>query len=146
MVAYWGRPRSLKPGDCDVQPLAASDFKTQGVFKMVSLQYVIGKLSELNTRKGVPVESEIESVITSLCEWKSGLPDVLRLYDADGTRKSYDRYTSELHIHYLTTSIIVQMLSKSRHALWRTSHASVLAATCIAELYEEIHYREDSSY
>ncbi|KAH8422208.1 Transcription factor [Colletotrichum scovillei] len=151
MVACWGRPSSLKLADCDVQPLAASDFVTQGVLTTVSLQFtglmnVIGKLSELNTRKGVPVEAEVESVITSLCEWKSGLPDVLRLYDADGTRRSYHRYTSELHIHYLTAIIIVQMLSKSRHALWRTSHTSVLAATCIAELYEEIHYREDSSH
>ncbi|KXH35429.1 hypothetical protein CSIM01_10188 [Colletotrichum simmondsii] len=150
-VACWGRPSSLKLADCDVQPLAASDFVTQGVLTTVSLQFtglmnVIGKLSELNTRKGVPVEAEVESVITSLCEWKSGLPDVLRLYDADGTRRSYHRYTSELHIHYLTAIVIVQMLSKSRHALWRTSHASVLAATCIAELYEEIHYREDSSH
>ncbi|KAK1474423.1 hypothetical protein CTAM01_15905 [Colletotrichum tamarilloi] len=151
MVACWGRPRSLKLTDCDVQPLAASDFETQGVFTTVSLQFtglmnVIGKLSELNTRKGVPVESEVETVIASLCEWKSGLPDVLRLYDADGTRRTYHRYTSELHIHYLTAIIIVQMLSKSRHAPWRTSHASIIAATHVAELYEEIHYREDASH
>lgn len=151
MVACWGRPRSLKLADCDVQPLAASDFITQGVLTTVSLQFtglmnVIGKLSELNTRKGVSAEAEVESVIRSLCEWKSGLPDVLRLYDADGTRRTYNRYTSELHIHYLTAVITVQMLSKNRHAPWRTSHASILAATCIAELYEEIHYREDSSH
>ncbi|KAK0369220.1 hypothetical protein CLIM01_13417 [Colletotrichum limetticola] len=151
MVACWGRPRSLKLADCDVQPLAASDFITQGVFTTVSLQFtalmnVIGKLSELNTREGVPVESEVETVIASLCEWKSGLPDVLRLYDTDGTRRTYHRYTSELHIHYLTAIIIVQMLSKSRHAPWRTSHASILAATYVAELYEEIHYREDASH
>ncbi|KAK1488450.1 hypothetical protein CABS01_02080 [Colletotrichum abscissum] len=151
MVACWGRPRSLKLTDCDVQPLAASDFKTQGVFTTVSLQFtglmnVIGKLSELNTRKGVPVESEVETVIASLCEWKSGLPDVLRLYDADGTRRTYHRYTSELHIHYLTAIIILQMLSKSRHAPWRTSHASIIAATHVAELYEENHYREDASH
>ncbi|KAK1517724.1 uncharacterized protein CCOS01_11981 [Colletotrichum costaricense] len=151
MVACWGRPRSLKLADCDVQPLAASDFITQGVFTTVSLQFtglmnVIGKLSELNTRKGVPVESEVETVIASLCEWKSGLPDVLRLYYTDGTRRTYHRYTSELHIHYSTAIIMVQMLSKSRHAPWRTSHASVLAATYVAELYEEIHYREDASH
>ncbi|UQC86550.1 uncharacterized protein CLUP02_12052 [Colletotrichum lupini] len=151
MVACWGRPRSLKLADCDVQPLAASDFITQGVFTKVSLQFtglmnVIGKLSELNTRKGVPVESEVETVIASLCEWKSSLPDVLRLYYTDGTRRTYHRYTSELHIHYSTAVIMVQMLSKSRHAPWRTSHASVLAATYVAELYEEIHYREDASH
>ncbi|KAK1450057.1 hypothetical protein CMEL01_07393 [Colletotrichum melonis] len=151
MVACWGRPRSLKLADCDVQPLAASDFITQGVFTTVSLQFtglmnVIGKLSELNTRNGVPVESEVETVIASLCEWKSGLPDVLRLYYTDGTRRTYHRYTSELHIHYSTAIIMVQMLSKSRHAPWRTSHASVLAATYVAELYEEIHYREDASH
>ncbi|KAK1689326.1 hypothetical protein BDP55DRAFT_546095 [Colletotrichum godetiae] len=149
MVACWGRPRSLKLDDCDVQPLSASDFTTQGLSVLISLHFTglmnsVSMVSELNTKKGMPSDFEVESVITSLCTWQGGLPDELRLYDANGTRKDFHRYTSELHIHYLTSVIVIQMPSKDRHSPWRTSSASILAATRIAELYEEIHCREES--
>ncbi|KXH53925.1 hypothetical protein CSAL01_04024 [Colletotrichum salicis] len=149
MVACWGGPRSLKLDECDVQPLSASDFTAQSTSVLVSLHFTglmnaVSMVSELNTKKVVPSESEVESVIASLGAWQGDLPDELRLYDTNGTRKSFHRYTSELHIHYLTSIIVVQMLSKDRHSPWRTSSASILAATRIAELYGEIHCRKES--
>ncbi|KAF4835130.1 Acetamidase regulatory protein [Colletotrichum tropicale] len=149
MVACWGRPRSLKPEDCDVQPLEASDFAAEGVLVMVSLHFtrlmnVTRSVAELNTKKGVPSEHEVEEIITSLCTWYRGLPEELRLHDQNGTRRPFNRFTSELHIHYLTTIILIQMLSKDRHSPWRTSPASIVAASCVAHLYEEIHCREQA--
>ncbi|KAH0428102.1 hypothetical protein CcaCcLH18_09230 [Colletotrichum camelliae] len=149
MVACWGRPRSLKLEDCDVQPLAASDFAVEGVSVLVAVHFTrlmnIGRIvAEMNTRKSVPSEQEVEGVIVSLCNWYGDLPKELQLYDENGTRRPFNRFTSELNIHYLTTIILIQMLSKDRHSPWRTSPASTLAASCIAHLYEEIHYREQS--
>ncbi|KAF3809824.1 hypothetical protein GCG54_00014037 [Colletotrichum gloeosporioides] len=149
MVACWGRPRSLKLEDCDVQPLAASDFAAEGVSAMVSLHFtrlmnVVRIVAELNTKKGVPSEHEVEGIIASLCNWYRGLPEELRLHNQNGTRRPFHRLTSELHIHYLTTIILIQMLSKDRHSPWRTSPASIVAASCVAHLYEEIHCREQA--
>ncbi|KAK1855608.1 hypothetical protein CCHR01_01783 [Colletotrichum chrysophilum] len=149
MVACWGRPRSLKLEDCDVQPLASSDFAAEGVSVMVSLHFtrlmnVARSVAEWNTKKGVPSEHEVEGIIASICNWYRGLPEELRLHDQNGTRRPFHRFTSELHIHYFTTIILIQMLSKDRHSPWRTSPASIVAASCVAHLYEEIDCREEA--
>lgn len=147
MIACWGRPPALRLEDCDVQPLTMQDFATRGVSTMVSLQSIklmerIGIISELNTKKGVPSEEEVERTVTSLCNWQQNLPDELRLYDYDGTRRPFYRPTSEMFIHYFTAIVLVQMLSKDSHMQWRTSAPSILAASCVARLYDEILCRE----
>lgn len=150
MVACWGRPPTLKSEDCDVQPLTARDFAGEGVSVMVSMHFtnlmkVVGVVAELNAKKGVPSEKEVQDIVALLCDWQRGLPDELRLYNnVNDARRPFHRYTSELYIHYFATIILVQMLSKDRQSPWRIAPASILAASCIAHLYDEIHCREES--
>lgn len=78
----------------------------------------------------------------SLSAWMADLPSDIRLYDEGGRRRPFCFPISELHMEYYGTVILSQAMSRQFSKQWPCSTACLLAATCIASLYEEVLYRD----
>lgn len=151
MAACWGRPPALRPEEYDVLPLTEQDFPLQGLrpvfaVQMTKLAKIVGSIADLIMKKIAVPDHEIASIVGSLCDWQHGLPDELRRFGTDGTPRPFHRHTSELFIHYFTCVILLQMLIKDPPMQWWTSATSVVAASCVAHLYEDINCREQASH
>ncbi|KAK1510096.1 hypothetical protein CABS01_07768 [Colletotrichum abscissum] len=147
MTACWGRPLLLRPEDTDVPPISEEDFSVQNFGAiattwMTKLIQIVGVITTLKSRKGGPTSAEVEAVVASLYGWLADLPEDLRLFNPDGTRKPFNQQRTETFIFYFVAIILTQTASRSASPTWRTSPASVLAASCAARLYDEIRCRE----
>ncbi|KAK1708442.1 uncharacterized protein BDZ83DRAFT_797473 [Colletotrichum acutatum] len=147
MTACWGRPLLLRPEDTDVPPLSEEDFTVQNFDAiattwMTKLVQIVGVITALKFRKGGSTSAEVEAVVTSLYRWLVDLPEDLRLFNPHGTRKPFNQQRAETFIFYFVAIILTQTISRSPSPTWRTSPASVLAASCAARLYDEIRCRE----
>jgi hypothetical protein len=107
---------------------------------------IIGKIGELTVSKHAPSDEQIASLVTSVYTWQRELPDELRLHDANGARRRFHLATAELHIHYFTAIVLLQMSSTGPDAPLRTSAPLVLAASYTARLYDEIDCREHTAH
>lgn len=84
------------------------------------------------------------NLVERLCGWIRDLPQELRLYGLNKTRQPFWRPSVELHIWYFVNLILLQLLDRTEYP-WRISPSSLAAAFCIARLYEEIYYREETA-
>lgn len=151
MLACWGRPPALRSQDCDVPPLTEQDFPSGGSGARLSIQFskimtLIGRIGELTLSKHAPSNEQIADLVSAVCNWQRELPDELRLHDAHGVRRRFHLGTAELHIHYFTAVVLLQMACTGPDAPLRTSAPLVLAASYTARLYDEIDCREHTAH
>ncbi|KAK1676418.1 hypothetical protein BDP55DRAFT_661192 [Colletotrichum godetiae] len=148
MTACWGRPLLLRPEDTDVPPLSEEDFavhnfEATATTWMTRLIQIVGDITTLKFRKSGPTSAEVEAVVASLYDWLTNLPEDLRLFSPDGIKKPFTQQRAEIFIFYFVAIILIQTVTRSNSSsMWRTSPASVLAASCAARLYDEIRCRE----
>ncbi|KAK1636391.1 hypothetical protein BDP81DRAFT_37420 [Colletotrichum phormii] len=147
MTACWGRPLLLRPEDTNVPPLVEEDFtvhnfEATATTWMTKLIQIVGDITTLKFRKGGPTSAEVEAVVASLYGWLTNLPRDLRLFSPDGIKKPFNQQRAEIFIFYFVAIVLIQTVTRSSSSLWRTSPASVLAASCAARLYDEIQCRE----
>jgi hypothetical protein len=128
------------------------DFEMPNRQALVSLETtklskIMDVIAELNVLRR-PIEcDELENVMATLREWVSLVPDEIRLYTRNGDRRPFYRPCSELFISYFVTIILAQLLKhKERKGPSQTSVLSLVAASCIVSLYDEIHCREQTVY
>lgn len=151
MVACWGRLGSLRVECCDVQALTADDFPHKAIYattfmRVIPVIEIVGRIAEMTIQKQVVSGEQTLHFIDRLCEWIHDLPDEVRLFDRDETRKPFNRHISELHIYYLVAIILTQMVGKQARQYWKPPLISVIAASALARIYEEIFYREQTHY
>lgn len=142
----YGRIPVLSPRDFDVPRLTEADFNDAGVPAThfatdVSLSCIMGELALHNTRRNA-VQPHGTHVVQLLCDWRSQLPPQLSLYDASGRRTPYYYPIIELHVQFFGTTILSQAMACQFAKHWPRSTASLVAATCMASLYEEVLYRD----
>ena len=104
-------------------------------------------MSELRAERR-PIRSEEHSEIkTVLCDWTSGLPVELQLYDSNGSRNAYCRPVSELAIQYFVAIILSEFLKyRENPRSCQGVITSLLAGSCGVALYDEIYCRDESVY
>ncbi len=132
-------------------PLTEQDFPAGRSKARLSIQFskimtIFERIGELALSKHAPSDEQIASLASSVCNWQRELPDELRLHDANGSRRSFHLATAELHIHYFTAIVLLQMSSTGPDAPLRTSAPLVLAASYTARLYDEIDCREHTAH
>ncbi|KAK2603291.1 hypothetical protein N8I77_009757 [Diaporthe amygdali] len=147
MALQLGLQKQSTPEDTDVEPLTEEDFEVQDFGAIAStymtkLIRIIGKITQLKTKKSGPTDEDVEAAVTSLRDWVTDLPDGLRLFSSEGVKKPFNQHRAEALIFYLVSIILVQTISRNTYSHWRTSAASFLAASCAARLYDEIRCRE----
>ncbi|KAF5000079.1 hypothetical protein FDECE_11299 [Fusarium decemcellulare] len=136
--ACWGRPSAfLHLQGCDVPALTEDDFPTQGrcskmFIETLKLSKMLETLTETNLRQSGISTHDAAELVRSLCDWLHHLPEDLRLYGPDDMRRPFWRPAVDLNICVSFP--------------WRITPASFVAASCIARLYEEIHYREQTAH
>lgn len=145
----FGRLPVLNLEDFDVPPLTEEDFPTvdlpaRNFIADVRLASIMGELAASISRHIFSEESRAR-ISASLSDWMAELHPDLPLYDVNGRRTAFQFPVSEIHIEYFGTVILSQATSSPLSKQWPCSTTCLFAATCIANLYEEILYREQVS-
>lgn len=146
----YGRPPMLRSDDLDIPALTKEDYDnpTQGaqVFMAdVSLCRIMGEIAALAS-KGRPSPQQHYQFYDSLKLWVRDLPPELHLVRANGTRMPYHFSSFELYLAYLSTCIILQILSLGSRRRSLCSMTSIIAATTMADLYNDILCRDQTPF
>lgn len=146
-MACWGRPPSFDPSYYDVKVLDINNFDVKNIQSEAFLHgtklcSIIGEIADRELERRSVSPDEMLGFTQALCCWLEELPDDLHLYDSNGTRKQFCLIASEIFIKYFAAIIMLQLLQGGLNQQRVTSVRSLVAASCIARLYEEIHFRE----
>ncbi|ETI27181.1 hypothetical protein G647_09864 [Cladophialophora carrionii CBS 160.54] len=138
-----GRPCLVHLEDCDIQQPTLTDFPAdqaaQGeiFIHYVRLSEIIGRLSRrlsLGSDRSAPALD----IIFELQNWVQSLPQHLLLpFGAARTAtRDFRRDVHQLHLPYLTAIMLLYMNSSS-HALPKASATALLAASCVARIFQD---------
>lgn len=147
LALIYGRLPALKWDDFDVSPLSEEDFDVTNIQSRhfiadISLARIMGELAHKFSRNITPAQEQMP-IAELLSGWITELHPDLSLYDDNGARRSHYFPVAEIHIQYFGAVILSQAMSSKFSKQWACSTACLIAANCIAELYEEILYREE---
>ncbi|KAJ5385602.1 hypothetical protein N7517_003513 [Penicillium concentricum] len=150
-VACWGRPPSFSSRYLTVRSPTLEDFEVPNVQAQVFIHAtkictIIGEIGELHLERRPVAFHEVFVLTQALCSWVRELPDELCLYNSEGDRNDFCRLVSELFIKYFAAIILLQLLQNEVNQQSRTTMRSLVAASCMAKLYEEIYYREQTCF
>jgi hypothetical protein len=130
----------LTKGDYDNATLGAQVFVADG-----SLCQIMGRIAALAS-KGSLSSQQRRQCYDSLKLWIRDLPPELQLVRPNATKMPYHFSSFELYIEYLSISIILQILSPGSRKRSVCSMTSIIAATTMADLYDEILCRDQAPY
>ncbi|KAF1734788.1 Acetamidase regulatory protein [Beauveria bassiana] len=147
LALIYGRLPALKRDDFDVSPLSEEDFdvvdiQSRQFIADISLALIMGGLAPKISRNITPAQEQMP-IAELLSGWMMELHPDLSLYDDNGDRRAHYFPVAELHIQYFGAVILSQAMPSKCSKQWACSTACLIAASCIAELYEEILYREE---
>ncbi|KAK5061099.1 hypothetical protein LTR84_007641 [Exophiala bonariae] len=145
----FGRPPLLRSEDLDIPVLTKDDYNvlTKGAQVFMAdmlLARIMGQIAEL-TSKGCLTPQQRYHFNQSLKTWVRDLPPEIRLY-TQGTRMPYHFASIEVHIAYLGTIILLQVLTPGSGKQPICSITSIIAAVTMADLYEDILCRDQAPY
>lgn len=140
----------MRASDCDTRLPSTADFDGEDISTLVFIHYASittqwGEIADFGMKGKSATENDLQRLADSLILWITTLPDALRLYDASGTRQPYRQSVSELHQVYFSSIILLEALRMKTYEHWSTSIPSMVAASCIARLVEEVDCRADLS-
>lgn len=146
MSAAHGRPRIINPADCGVEPPSVHDFpdpndlRAQIFVSYVSITSILCDLCQLLTRQNNPPFVEKNQIGLRLLEYVRSLPPALRLVQPNGPPKPYSFDLAQLHIHLLT-SIIILYRPQSIFHVPPASAPAIVAANLNFRIFEAIELR-----
>jgi hypothetical protein len=121
--------------------------QSHAFIQSTKLYNIFSSISELRTEKRPIEPQEISNIQSSLHNWISQLPPELQLFDATGDRTRYFRPALEAMIQYFVVIIIGEFLRfRDKERPWRMSIPALVAASCAAALYDEIHCRDEAIF
>ncbi|KAJ5826184.1 hypothetical protein N7474_003322 [Penicillium riverlandense] len=149
-TACFGRPSTVGSLEFDLRPLRLTDFDCQNsqaelFVEYVKLNVILGKILDSHSRKNDFAYSEATSILQSLQNWLHSLPDHLQLYN-EFDRSPFRRDVHEIHINYFVCVIVFCRLLGISIPRSTATAASLVASSCIARLYEEMHFRDEINY
>lgn len=149
-AACFGRPLAVRYSDCDTRPPSIADFDQSDISSLVFVHYasvisIWSEIADFGVRGVSASAADMERLTDSLCTWIVSLPDQIRLFGPTGQRLPYRQSVSELHMVYFVTIILIEALRIQKHEQWSTSIASIIAASAVARLIEEVDCWEDLS-
>ncbi|OBT74356.1 hypothetical protein VF21_06796 [Pseudogymnoascus sp. 05NY08] len=151
--AGYGRPPAISFHQFDTRMPTMEDFPTHHpdnevfIYK-TKLMVILGKITAAQYQYRLecpPTLEEAMSIVGSLKEWINGLPEDLRLYNGS-VRRPYRRSALELHIIYFVCVILINRFCEKPNRSWASLKTPIVAASCIASLFEEIYYRDEVIY
>jgi hypothetical protein len=154
MSSAHGRPRIVNPADCGVEPPSIYDFpdpedlRAQIFVSYVSITSIMCDLCRLLTRQNDPsspvaaaaAAAEKSKVALRLLDYVRSMPPELRLVDRQKKPKPYSFDLAQLHVHLLTT-IIILYRPRSIFHVPPTSAPAVVASNLNFRIFEAMELR-----
>lgn len=126
---------------CNVKMVTPSDFpdpsnpKVHIFINWVKLHEITGRISK-HLYKAVEDRTDGAKLSQDLISWVQALPAPLHLSIQTSRSVSFDRDVHRLHLAYLTNITLLHM-NQSAHDLPRATKAAIVAASCVARLFED---------
>ncbi|POR32512.1 Fungal specific transcription factor domain-containing protein [Tolypocladium paradoxum] len=136
-----GRPTIIDPDYCDARMVTAEDFpdpsdpKVEIFINWVKLLDISGRISK-HLSKRVEDRTDTANFSHDLTSWVQSLPEALSLPIRTARTMAFNRDVHRLFLTYLT-NITLLHLSKSSQLLPKASKAAIVAASCVARLFED---------
>lgn len=136
-----GRPCAIDPDYCDINLPVAADFpdpnslQTEIFIQWVGLCEIIGRVGRAIARG--KVKDKASAPTGDLITWVEGLPPHLQLPISSDRTTNLNRDVHLLHLPYLAT-ITLLYLRKSTKKLPGASATAIMAASCIARIFEDL--------
>lgn len=140
-----GRPCIINPKDCTIKEPTLADFahppdiKAQVFISWVQLCGTVGRVGQYLSRKGES-QSLAGNLSHELVHWVNSRPPELDLAISTSHTTSFQGDVHQLHLPYLAT-IIMLHLSPSSNSIPKADAAAILAASCIARIFEDFLVR-----
>ncbi|KAJ5355636.1 hypothetical protein N7517_010245 [Penicillium concentricum] len=149
----YGRPPAIRLHEIDVSLPTLQDFSVphpdnEAFLQRTKICIILGKISDAQYGRHQPsIREETTNIDEYLKQWVDELPQDLRLYESDAqTRAPYRRAASELHIMYFTCIILSYRLTESARLGSVSLKVSIVAASCMLQLFKEIYYRNEIAF
>ncbi|RDL30989.1 uncharacterized protein BP5553_09778 [Venustampulla echinocandica] len=136
-----GRPCIIDMDYCDVEMVTVEDFPCPAdlnahIFvSWVHLCKIVGEMGKLLCQKAGGPRSTM-SVGKQLVDWVQSLPNSLQLPISYDRTSDFNRDVHGMHLTYLT-HITLLYLSKSAQSLPKASTTAIIAASCVARIFED---------
>lgn len=152
MSVAHGRPRAINPEDNDVRLLQTSDFDDSLAggadlfIHYATICCILGDLTESCSRNGLS-PAKIDHFQSALFRWSRTLPPSLQISHRrpdshEWVLSAYDLNTRQLHLPYFIGLAIVGRPSTKG----TVSAQSILAASFVAGIFDELLIRDDISH
>lgn len=131
----------IDPDYCDIRMISVDDFpnpsdpQAQTFVQWVKLWEISGRISKHLSRRSEN-RTEITHFTKDLTSWVQSLPEYFILTIHTARTTMFNRDVHRLYITYLT-SVILLHLSKSPQLLPKASNTAIIAASCVARLFED---------
>lgn len=127
-----------------------ADFAQSDRSSLVFIHYarlitIWGEIADFGISETPACAVDLERITDALCVWITDLPEEIRLFTPAGLRTPYLQSVSELHMVYFVTIILLEALRIQSHHRWSTSVPSIIAASSVVRLIEEVDCWEDLS-
>ncbi|KIW94372.1 uncharacterized protein Z519_04348 [Cladophialophora bantiana CBS 173.52] len=146
MSSAHGRPRIVNPADCSIEPPSIYDFpdpsdiRAQIFVSYVSITGIMCDLCQLLTRQNDPPSVEKNEVGLRLLDWVRSLPPALLLVQPTGIPRPYSFDLAQLHVHLLTT-IIILYRPQSIFCVQSASSPAIVASNLSFRIFEAMELR-----
>ncbi|KAK5046779.1 hypothetical protein LTR84_007132 [Exophiala bonariae] len=147
-AACFGRPLAVRYSDCDTRLPNVADFENPDSASSVFIQYagltsIWGEIADIGISGRSASTADLQRLTDSVYTWIAALPEEVRLFTATGLRRPYRQSVSELHMVYFVTIILLEAVRLQNHHRWSSSVPSIIAASSVARLIEEVDCWED---
>ncbi|EXJ53608.1 phospholipase A2 [Cladophialophora psammophila CBS 110553] len=146
MSSAHGRPRIVNPADCGIEPPSIYDFpdpsdiRAQIFVSYVSITGIMCDLCQLLTRQNDPPSVEKNEVGLRLLDYVRSLPPALLLVQPNGIPRPYSFDLAQLHVHLLTT-IIILYRPQSIFCIPSASSPAIVASNLSFRIFEAMELR-----
>ncbi|KIW83632.1 hypothetical protein Z517_02878 [Fonsecaea pedrosoi CBS 271.37] len=146
----FGRPLPIRAEDFDIELPKLEDFQTLNDASLCFIEFsklvvIMASIVEASIKRRHQSHFDVTDIVTGLQAWVRELNPRFKLQDR-GRRLQYSRPGSELHIMYCVCVILFLSLPGNLHQKNVADQGNLLAASCIARLYEEMGHRDDINF
>lgn len=140
------RPCIINPDDCDIPQPILADFpdhngpQAEIFISWVQLCGIVGRIGESMRRQVVSQHLE------ELMDWVTSMPAHLQIAISTSRTTKFNRDIHQLYLPYLTAVALLHLARPSATALPKASMTAVVAASCIARIFQDLLVRGSIHY
>ncbi|KAH0831532.1 hypothetical protein AYO21_11332 [Fonsecaea monophora] len=149
-AACFGRPLGITLDGFDVNLPRPEDFEEPNDQALVFIEHcklivIMAQILEANVKRRRQHSFDVTYIMVALQDWIRQVPAQLQLYEGN-RRKPYYRLACELNVIYCVCVILFFRMCANAYHQPIADQCSLIAASRIARLYEEMAFRDDINF